>query len=97
RDSLWKNSNALKRLLSKTGFDLTASQTPILPVTFGEEAVAVRMSEQLADRGYFVPAIRPPSVPNGTSRLRVTLCATHSSEEVEGLAKELSELARGSG
>src|SRR5262245_25876958 len=47
RDSLWKNSSALKRLLSKTGFDLTASQTPILPVTFGEEAVAVRMSEQL--------------------------------------------------
>ena len=97
RDSLWKNSSSLKKLLRERGFDLTASQTPILPVNFGEEAVAVRMSERLVDRGYFVPAIRPPSVPNGTSRLRVTLCATHSSDEVEGLAKELSELARGSG
>ena len=55
------------------------------------------MSERLTERGYFVPAIRPPSVPKGTSRLRITLCANHSGDEVEGLAKELSELAQDGG
>jgi len=55
------------------------------------------MSERLTERGYFVPAIRPPSVPKDTSRLRITLCASHSLDEVEGLAKELSELAQDGG
>jgi len=97
REALWKNFDALKGRLSDSGFDVTASETPILPLTFGTEAAALRMSERLAERGYFVPAIRPPSVPKGTSRLRITLCATHSGDEVEGLAKELSELAQDRG
>ena len=97
RDALWRNFGALKSRLSESGFDVTASETPILPLTFGTEAVALRMSERLAERGYFVPAIRPPSVPKGSSRLRITLGATHLSEEVEGLAKELSELAQDRG
>ena len=94
RESLWKNFGALKGRLSEGGFDVTASETPILPLTFGAEVAALGMSDRLADRGYFVPAIRPPSVPKGTSRLRITLCANHSGDEVEGLAKELSELAQ---
>jgi 8-amino-7-oxononanoate synthase len=97
REALWKNFGVLKSRLSEAGFDLKASETPILPLTFGTEAAALRMSERLAERGYFVPAIRPPSVPKGTSRLRITLCATHSSDEVEGLAKELSALAQDRG
>ena len=51
----------------------------------------------LLSAGILVPAIRPPSVPKGTSRLRITLCANHSGEEVHGLAKELSELAQDGG
>ncbi|HEU0006131.1 MAG TPA: 8-amino-7-oxononanoate synthase [Terriglobia bacterium] len=97
REALWRNFGALKSRLSDSGFDVAASETPILPLTFGTEAAALRTSERLAERGYFVPAIRPPSVPKGTSRLRITLCATHLSEEVEGLAKELSELAQDRG
>jgi len=97
RESLWKNFVALKRRLGEYGFDVTASETPIVPLTFGAEAAALRMSERLAGRGYFVPAIRPPSVPRGTSRLRITLCANHSGDEIEGLAKELSELAHDRG
>jgi len=97
REALWRNFDALKSRLSESGFDVAASETPILPLTFGTEAAALRMSERLAERGYFVPAIRPPSVPKGTSRLRITLCATHFSGEVEGFAKELSELAQDRG
>jgi 8-amino-7-oxononanoate synthase len=93
RVSLWKNFGDLKDRLIRGGFDVTTSETPILPLKFGAEASALRVSERLADRGYFVPAIRPPSVPKGTSRLRITLCANHSRDEVEGLAKELSGLA----
>jgi 8-amino-7-oxononanoate synthase len=95
--SLWRNFGNLKSRLSENGFDVTASETPILPLIFGAETAALRMSERLTERGYFVPAIRPPSVPKGTSRLRMTLCANHSGEEVDGLAKELSELAQDGG
>src|SRR5262245_13692835 len=90
RTALWANSGTLKGLLSDAGFDVGASETPILPIAFGTEAAALGMSERLNDRGYFVPAIRPPSVPKGTSRLRIAVCATHSREELEGLAKDLS-------
>jgi 8-amino-7-oxononanoate synthase len=97
RESLWKNFVALKSRLGEYGLDVAASETPIVPLTFGAEAVALRMSERLAGRGYFVPAIRPPSVPKGTSRLRVTLCANHSGGEIEGLVKELLELTQDKG
>ncbi|MSO22202.1 MAG: 8-amino-7-oxononanoate synthase [Acidobacteria bacterium] len=97
RELLWKNFGTLKRRLSEGGIDVTASETPILPLIFGTEAAALRMSERLAEQGYFVPAIRPPSVPKGTSRLRITVCATHSGDEVKGLAKELSDLEQDRG
>ena len=97
RESLWRNFDALKNCLGEGGFDVMVSETPIVPLAFGAEAAALQMSERLTERGYFVPAIRPPSVPKGTSRLRITLCASHSLDEVEGLAKELSELAQDGG
>lgn len=89
REALWRNLGALKSRLSAGGFDVMASETPIVPLTYGTETAALRMSERLAEAGYFVPAIRPPSVPKGTSRLRITLCAMHSADEVEGLGKQL--------
>jgi 8-amino-7-oxononanoate synthase len=59
--------------------------TPILPVTIGAEADAVAASDELAACGLWVPAIRPPTVAPGTSRLRVTLSAAHSDQEVSRL------------
>jgi len=97
RESLWKNYDTLKGELREHGFDLRSSETPILPLSFGAEAEALLMSDRLAELGHFVPAIRPPSVPNGTSRLRITLCATHSCEEVMRLAKDLSEVTQDRG
>jgi 8-amino-7-oxononanoate synthase len=66
--------------------------TPILPVVLGSEDAAISASQALLHQGIWVPAIRPPSVPPGTSRLRVTLSAIHRDEEVERLAAALSEL-----
>ena len=66
--------------------------TPILPVVLGSEEAAISASKALLEQGIWVPAIRPPSVPPGTSRLRVTLSAIHRDEEVERLAAALAEL-----
>ncbi len=64
--------------------------SPILPVVIGGEAEAVAASAALADRGLWVPAIRPPTVAPGTSRLRITLSATHTDEQVARLLDGLA-------
>ena len=69
------------------------SQTAIQPLLLGDAATALRWSEQLLARGLMVPAIRPPTVPRGQSRLRVTLSAAHSVVEVERLLQALADIA----
>jgi len=69
------------------------SETAIQPLLLGEAATALRWSEQLLARGLLVPAIRPPTVPQGQSRLRVTLSAAHSAAEVERLLQALADIA----
>jgi 8-amino-7-oxononanoate synthase len=66
--------------------------SPIVPVILGSEAAALEASGRLLDDGFLVPAIRPPTVAPGTSRLRVTLSAAHTDDQVERLAKALSQL-----
>jgi len=67
--------------------------SPIVPVVIGNEEDAVAASAALLDRGLWVPAIRPPTVPRGTSRLRVTLSAVHTDEQVDRLVDGLVGLA----
>jgi 7-keto-8-aminopelargonate synthetase-like enzyme len=68
---------------------------PILPVILGGNERAMQLSEALLARGYFAPSIRPPTVPHGTSRLRVTLSAAHSLDQVDGFCALLAELLQG--
>jgi len=70
-----------------------APPAAIHPVILGEEQTALAASEQLAQLGFHVPAIRPPTVPKGTSRLRVSLSAAHDAETVRTLAAALRALA----
>lgn len=70
---------------------LTPSLTPIQPIIVGAADRAVAASARLRERGFLVPAIRPPTVPAGTSRLRVSLSAAHTQAEVEALAAALAE------
>src|SRR5207248_7305162 len=67
--------------------------SPIIPVVLGDESAAVAASRTLLARGLLVPAIRPPTVPPGTSRLRVALSAAHTEEQVDALANALAEVA----
>jgi 8-amino-7-oxononanoate synthase len=66
--------------------------SPIVPVVLGSEERALAASADLLDQGIWVPAIRPPSVPEGTSRLRVTLSAAHSDAQVQMLCAALARL-----
>jgi len=72
------------------GLDASASTTAIQPFVVGSAQRALDVSSRLLDAGYFVPAIRPPTVPEGTSRLRVSLSAAHTRENVESLATALA-------
>jgi 8-amino-7-oxononanoate synthase len=73
------------------GLRLGESTTAIQPLVLGDAAWAVDASQRLLERGFLVPAIRPPTVPEGTSRLRVSLSAAHSREDVERLAEALAQ------
>ena len=75
----------------------TYQPSPIVPVVIGEEERAVAASADLLDRGLWVPAIRPPTVPPGTSRLRVTVSAAHTDEQVDGLVAALGALGLAGG
>lgn len=67
-------------------------RSPIVPVIIGDEARALSASDHLLARGLWVPAIRPPTVPAGTSRLRVTLSSIHTDEQVDRLVTELAAI-----
>jgi len=76
------------------GVPLTASTTPIQPLIVGEAAWALALSEALMNAGFWVAAIRPPTVPAGSARLRVTLSAAHREQDVDALAETLGRLWR---
>ena len=78
RERLWGNCRILSEGLRAQGFHLGASASPILPLIIGDAGKCMRFSEQLLSRGIFAQGIRPPTVPEGTSRLRITVMATHT-------------------
>jgi 8-amino-7-oxononanoate synthase len=71
---------------------LPPAQSPIVPIVIGGAAEAVAASARLMDQGFLVAAIRPPTVPEGTARLRVAFAAPHSDEEVLRLAEAIRRL-----
>ncbi|WP_176506104.1 8-amino-7-oxononanoate synthase [Pseudomonas urethralis] len=76
---------------SQIGLQLMDSPTPIQPILIGDSAQALKLSRMLRDRGLLVTAIRPPTVPAGSARLRVTLSAPHSEAQVQLLLNALAE------
>jgi len=83
------------RLRSLVDKILPGHPTPIIPIILGEERRAVEASRVLLDQGLLVPAIRPPSVPPGSSRLRVALSAIHTDAQIADLAQALARLPGG--
>ena len=98
QDEPWRRSRVLEHAarfragLADLGLPSLPSRTPIQPVLIGAEAAAVVASHALFDQGFWVPAIRPPTVPVGTSRLRFTFSASHTEAQVEQLLAALRTL-----
>jgi len=90
QEKLQQNLNLFRN--QTTELNLLPSITAIQALVMGEDNKALNASKKLADAGFFVPAIRPPTVPEGTSRLRITLSAAHSSEHIEQLTSALKEV-----
>ena len=78
-----------RRVLQEHGFDTGPVASPIVRLIVGEPDRAVVLSERLREEGLFVPAIRPPTVPAGSARLRITVTAAHTDEDVTSLSEAL--------
>ena len=76
------------------GLSLMPSRTPIQPLLVGDETQAIALNTALLERGIWVPAIRPPTVPAGTSRLRFTFSAAHTSSDIDRLLDALGSSQR---
>ena len=92
RDHLKSLINYFRRSCQTLGIELMPSETPIQPLLIGSAETATAMSDALASRGVLVTAIRPPTVPEGTSRLRISLSATHTREHVDFLVDALDKV-----
>ena len=97
REQAWRREALQARIAqfregaARRGLAVMPSTTPIQPLVLGDEATALAASSRLAEAGYRVTAIRPPTVPAGTARLRITLSAAHTPQQVEGLLVALEQ------
>src|SRR3989338_3204143 len=82
RERLWENTRYLLKGLKDSGFDTLQTQTPIIPLVVKEAPLALEFSKRLFAQGIFISAIRPPTVPPNTARLRLTVMATHRREDL---------------
>ena len=86
------NTKLMRKLLSEGGLNVVEGETPIIPIIIGPADLTNRFSKELEEEGILVSAIRPPSVPKDMSRLRLTVIATHTKEEIESSAEKIIEI-----
>jgi glycine C-acetyltransferase len=91
RERLLKHAEFLRHEFLSMGLDVMGSETQIIPVLIGDARKAVALSRALMDKGFYVHAVRPPTVPAGTSRLRVTPVAAHTEEDLRALVAAIRE------
>jgi 8-amino-7-oxononanoate synthase len=92
REALWKNRERLTAGLSALGIAPGNSETPIVPLMIGDAEKAIRAAGALFAGGIFAQAIRPPSVAEGESRIRMTVMATHADEDIDSVLAVLRKL-----
>ncbi len=92
RQRLLQNINYFRNLSKQSEIAIENSTTAIQPVIMGDEQRTVKISEKLFEAGFLVSAIRPPTVPEGTSRLRITLSASHTQSHIEQLLIAIDKL-----
>jgi glycine C-acetyltransferase/8-amino-7-oxononanoate synthase len=93
-ERLQSNARTLHEALREEGFDLPGEPSHILPIVVGDATTTMTLCERLLERRVFAQGIRPPTVPEGTSRLRVTVSASHTPQELRRAAQAIAEVAR---
>ncbi|MEK6646510.1 MAG: 8-amino-7-oxononanoate synthase [Candidatus Firestonebacteria bacterium] len=88
-EKLWNNTKYLLGKLKEHKLNTLDSETPIIPILIGDTEKTLDIAKELFENGIFVPAIRPPTVPNGTSRLRISLTSGHTKEHLDKLIEML--------
>jgi 7-keto-8-aminopelargonate synthetase-like enzyme len=83
RENLWKNRERFVAGLKVLGIGTGVSETPIVPVMIGDSAKTLKAADKLFEYGVYATAIRPPTVPNVTARIRSTLMSTHSKQDID--------------
>jgi 8-amino-7-oxononanoate synthase len=96
-ERLGHNARVLRSALVDEGFYIEDGETQIVPLVIGDSRQTLEVCERALQRGVFAQAIRPPTVPRGTSRLRLAAMATHRTAELMWAARQLAEAARESG
>lgn len=94
RQALWEKTWYLKKGFDSMGYDTMGSETPIIPVFVGDAGKTMEFSRRLMDEGIFVSGIRPPTVPEGRSRLRTTVMATHTNNDLDRAIEAFSKVGR---
>ncbi len=92
REKLQHSIAYFRQQMDSLNFELMPSQTAIQPIVIGDNQLALQLSEALFERGIHVSAIRPPTVPVGSARLRITLCAAHEISHIDLLLDALKSL-----
>ena len=90
RTELLAQADSLRHTLAAQGWNVGRSASQIIPLIVGEPARAVALAASLRDRGIFVPAIRPPTVPEGEACLRISLTCGHTPDMIAALTDALS-------
>ena len=91
RHALMARAQRLREALTAQGWDCGVSTTHIVPIIVGDEDTTLALKRRLAEQGIEVSAVRPPTVPRGSSRLRVALAASHTDEQVGALVRALED------
>ncbi len=94
REKLHENTSLFRGLLHSAGFILGESTTQIVPIMVGEADDVMRFSAELLEEGLYVSGIRPPTVPAGACRLRCTIMATHTSEDLNMAAERITSIGK---
>ncbi len=89
---LWKNIKQAQQGLKALGLDVPEPESAILPVIIGDEKKALDAFQKLLEQGIFVPAIRYPTVPKGKARLRITISALHSEQDIKKLIQAIQKV-----
>jgi len=94
REQLWRNTRYIREGLKALGFNTMDSTTPIIPILFGDSQLTLQFSRRLFEEGILISAIRPPTVPRGSARLRLTVTAKHTKGDMDHLLEVFKRVGK---